>query len=150
MRHGANARRDEETTVHDEPKPLLRYSYHRGHTPHWIQALRSGDDTEHPAVPGRLVEVQDDGTVIVDIEGAAQLLWNHDPARLAALVERNRGQVTFQSRWGLLRTPSPDGSFVFSVCEADVPRRRCLLQQPTGSVSDIVENAGGFTMSSVE
>src|SRR5207248_7530904 len=62
MRHGANARRDEETTVHDEPKPLLRYSYHRGHTPHWIQALRSGDDTEHPAVPGRLVEVQDDGT----------------------------------------------------------------------------------------
>ena len=65
-------------------------------------------------------------------------------------VWRNGGQVTFQSEWGLLRTPSPDGSFVFSVCDADYPRRPCLRQQPTGSLMDIVEKAGGFTMSSAE
>ena len=36
------------------------------------------------------------------------------------------------------------------MCEADAPRRPCLLQQPTGSLKEIVENAGGFTMSSAE
>ena len=150
MRHGANARRDEETTVQDDPKQLLCYSYHPGHTPHYIPALHSGRDTENPPVPGRLVEVHDDGTLIVDIDGTPRRLWNHDPARLAALVERNGGQVAFQCRWALLRTPSSNGSFVFSVCEADAPRRDCLSHEPTGTIVDIVDEAGGFTMSPVE
>jgi hypothetical protein len=51
--------------------------------------------------------------------------------------------MTWPSQW-------PYGSFVFSVCEADEPRRPCLLQQPTGSLKDIVEIAGSFTMSSAE
>src|SRR5207245_1925703 len=55
-----------------------------------------------------------------------------------------------QSRWGLLRTPSSNGSFVFSVCDADLPRRPCLRHQPKGSIKDIVEAAGGFTMSDAE
>jgi hypothetical protein len=150
MRHGANARGDEETTVHDDPNQLLCYSYHLGHTPHWIQALHSGRDIENPPVPGHLVEVHEDGRLIVDIDGTPRRLWNHDPARLVALVERNSGQVTFQCRWGLLRTPSSNGSFVFSVCDADAPRRDCLSHEPTGTIIDIVDEAGGFTMSPVE
>jgi hypothetical protein len=147
-RQGANARCDDETTVRNDPKQLLCYSYHLGHEPHPIQALHSGHDSEIPPVAGRLVEVHDDGTLIVDIDGSSRRLWNHDSARLAALVERNRGQVTFQSRWGLLRTPSWNGSFVFSVCDADAPRRDCLSHEPTGTIIDIVDEAGGFTMSS--
>jgi hypothetical protein len=84
----------------------------------------------------------------VDIDGTPRRLWNHDPARLAALVERNGGQVAFQSRWALLRTPASNGSFVFSVCDADAPRRDCLSHEPIGTIIDIVDEAGGFTMSS--
>jgi hypothetical protein len=132
--------------VHASPTQLLCYSHHRGHTPHYIQVLHSIDDDQSPPLPDRLVQVHDDGTFIVDIDGACRHLWNHDPARLAALVERNRGQVTYQSRWGLLRTPSLDGSFVFSVCGADEPRRSCLRRPPIASVRDIIEVAGGFTI----
>jgi len=36
------------------------------------------------------------------------------------------------------------------VCDADAPRRPCLRHPPRGSIKDIVEEAGGFIMSSAE
>lgn len=103
-----------------EHEPVHRCgSYGAGHEVHWIQALHSSRDGEIPPEPGRLVDVSPDGTLRVQIGGTVRKLWNHDPERLTWLATRNDGAVTYQPRWSLLRTESPDGSsYCFSVVAA--------------------------------
>jgi hypothetical protein len=102
--------------------PLIRNcgSYFRGHTPHWIQIFHGADDHDNPAVEGRLLEVHDDGRILVEVGGQPRQLWNHEPERLRILAARNGDVIDYQARWSLLRTPSPDGRFCFSVAPNDV------------------------------
>ena len=55
-----------------------RCGYHwAGHEVHWIQGLKAANDSEQAAIPGRLVNVSDDGSLVLEIGGETILLWNH-------------------------------------------------------------------------
>jgi hypothetical protein len=128
-----------------------------GHEVHWIQALHSGNDLEHRPVRGHLLHVGDDGVVVVDLAGERLVLWNHDPDRLRSLVTHNGPLVSYQRRWGLLRSEHTGGSYAVCVTDADDPDRRPCPQHhltddqvevPT-SVDDLVEQllkTGGFSV----
>jgi hypothetical protein len=101
-------------------EPIKRcLSYATGHTPHWIQSFHSMYEGETPPEEAALIEAKSDGTIIVDVDGKRRAFWNHQPARLARLAARNEGRVTVQERWSLLRTPSPDGMYCFSILIPD-------------------------------
>jgi hypothetical protein len=120
--------------------------YFPGHEPHWIQVFHSNNDRGHPRIEGRLASVDDDGTVVVAVTGELHRLWNHEPARLAALVSRNGGDLTLQSRWNLLRTPSSDGGwFVFSVADPEA-HPPCPIEAPAGDLRSGLSEAGGFAI----
>ncbi len=121
--------------------------YLPGHDVHWIQALHSASDAEHRPEAGRLLDISSDGTVVVEVAGDRRHLWYHDPDRLARLVAPNDGNVSHQPRWGLLRTPSVDGQYTFCVVDADEPGRRpCPPRPPTGNLTELLEEAGGFSL----
>lgn len=125
-------------------------SYSAGHDTHWIQAIHGANDRDNPAVDGLVVEVHDDGTVVVEVDGVVHRLWHHQPERLRQFVARNDGTVMFQSRWSQLRTRSVEGWFVFSVCEADGPRRRTCPdpdEPPPNNLFELLEERGGFDLS---
>lgn len=130
----------------DVPDALQWGSYRPGHTPHWIQALHSTHQGETPPVPATLLRTGDDGTIVVDVDGAERLLWNHEPGRLAKLAACNDGAVLLQWGWRLLKTRGPGGLFVFSVCDPDdhVP---CPDGPITGDLFERLEKAGGVDLS---
>jgi hypothetical protein len=80
--------------------------YVPGHDVHWIQALHAGADTENPGQPGRLIDVNIDGTLVVDVAGSQRRLWNHDPSRLGRLAARNAWTIEYQPRSHLHVMPS--------------------------------------------
>ncbi len=139
--------------------PLVRPCglYLPGHDVHWIQANHAARDSEHLPVQGHFVDVDDDGVVVVDLAGERLFLWNHDPGRLRALVAQNGPAISYQRRWGLLRSEHRGGSYLFCIAEAENPDRRpCPQDQLTGeqvdgpvSVDDLVEQlktTGGFSV----
>jgi hypothetical protein len=135
------------TRLQRVPAPRRCGYYHPGHEVHWIQGLRSGQPTEVPPVPGRLLSVSDDGTVVVEAGGETVRLWNHEPERLRLLVAANDGVVSVQPGWSLLRTRSDDGSYCFSVCDPAGPQwRPCPSEPPGGELADLAREAGGFTV----
>jgi hypothetical protein len=108
-------------------------------------------------VQGHFIDVDDDGVVVVDLAGERLLLWNHDPDRLRVLVTQNGPAISYQRRWGLLRSEHPGGSYLFCVTEANNPDRRpCPQDHQSGvqvdgplSVDDLVEQlktTGGFSV----
>jgi hypothetical protein len=122
-------------------------AYTAGHDAHWIQAIHGAHDHDNPAVNGLLIDVHDNGTLVVDVDGAVHRLWHHQPERLKQLVARNDGAIMWQSRWSLLRTLSVDGWFVFSVCGAD---DRCPCpdpdEPPPNDLLELIEKRGGFDL----
>ena len=133
------------------PLPVRCGSFKPGHEVHWIQGLRSAEDDENRPLPGRLLEVDDAGRVVVEVAGDRIEFWNHEPARLMTLVDRNEGAILVQERWSLLKTRSSDGHVCFSVCRIDSPwRTPCPSaddEVPTDLVSALVER-GGFSIPS--
>ncbi len=128
-----------------------------GHDVHWIQVMHAGRDPENRPVRGHLLEVGDDGVVAVDLAGGRLLLWNHDPDRLRALATQNGPAISYQRRWGLLRSEHKGGWYAICVTEAENPDRRpCPQTHLTGdqidgpmSVDDLVEQlstTGGFSV----
>ena len=120
--------------------------YLPGHQVHWIQVNHARGDAEHRPEEGRLLAVEDDGLVVIDVDGEERRLWNHDPSRLSDLVARQRGRVFHQPRWGLLRSPSEsNGSYsCFCVTEYDNPGRvPCAAVVPGDTVLDRFLSAGG-------
>ena len=122
--------------------------YLRGHDVHWIQAkLSVQQQSERPFRPGHLLDVQSDGVVIVEVDDVLHRLWNHDTHRMKHLVARNRGVVTYQPGFGLLRTRSSEGSYLFCVADADSPDLgSCPDSPPTGTMIELLRNAGGFSI----
>ena len=88
------------------PKILSRRCglYCRGHEVHVIQGLRYSDP-EHPQVPGRLIDVSDDGIIVVEFDDGIQRYWHHDQRAFAIAASRNDNPVELQTRWSLLGTP---------------------------------------------
>src|SRR3954462_8281688 len=86
----------------DVPSPRRCGFYRPGHTPHLIQIRRAHAEIEVPPRPGRLIEVRDDGCLLIDLEGTVVTLWNHDPRRVAALAACGATEVVLQWRWRIL------------------------------------------------
>ena len=100
-------------------------SFTPDHVVHHIQARLAREDTETPDLAGRLVEVDPDGTLVIDLGDRTVRLWNHDPSRLKRLVDQNAGLVRWRPRWGLLSTPSADGQYLFCVSQDLEHRTAC-------------------------
>jgi hypothetical protein len=72
---------------------------------------------------GRLLNVEDRGTLTVEINGAVRTFWNHDPDHLREFVG---GVVAYQPEWSVLRVRTgSSSSYAFSVIER--PRTRGVL-----------------------
>lgn len=121
--------------------------YLPGHDVHWIQAKVSARSDAPAPQPGHLLEVRADGLLIVESSGGLHRLWNHDPERLERLAKPNNSVLTYQPRFHLLRTSSTSGSFLFCVADAEHPARRpCPTHPPTGSLTELLREAGGFSL----
>lgn len=125
-----------EGIVETDPLPLLRCGYYwAGHEVHMIQALRSVNDMDSRPLLGRVLNVEDDGTLVVEVESTVHYLWNHDPERLRLLVAQNDGAVTYQPRWSVLRTRSSESSsHAFSVAKRTAPERRSCPETVPGRI----------------
>ena len=55
----------------------------------WIQGLHSSHHGELPPATCRVIEINDDGTVAIHLEGHRLELWTHDPARLEAITDEH-------------------------------------------------------------
>ena len=119
--------------------------YAPGHEVHWIQAHRSSEDAENRPSRGTLIDVADDGVLTVEIDGQRLSLWNHDPVRLIDVISLNGPEVSYQPRWGLLRSPH-DFGYLFCVVDAEADRRTCPEAPPTGDLLELLESAGGFSI----
>lgn len=134
-----------EMSMNDELEPRRCGLYLPGHEVHWIQALRSGNDTEHRPVPGHLVEVGSDGHILLDVEGRERQFWDHQPDRIALLAGRVRNRISVQWRWRILRVASAEGSYLFYLADP-LDHRPCPAQLPEGDPVDLLTTAGGWTM----
>lgn len=140
------------------PPPKSCGPYLPGHEVHWIQSIHSHDRGEVPPVPCRVLEVADDGTTVVDVEGRRLELWTHDPVRLLAILDEHRDAVSYQPGWRLLRIPyrtketGLQSAYCIDVAPASSPERRpCPSEPPRHGtpVRQLVE-AGGITLSGSE
>ena len=128
-------------------------SYQPGHDVHWIQWHNGSQDTVNLPRSGRLIDVDDAGNVVIEVDGTVLRLWNHDPERLRILVAHNDGAILYQSRWDLLYTAADRGRYVFCVCPEDSPDRLPCLNPDAPSPRDFIEQAneaGGFLISAID
>ena len=114
-------------------------SYLAGHTPHWIQVFRSAATSE--AVERGEIESIDGYVITVAIGGQLRRYLNHDPARLARGIELHGPKVRVQEPWSILRVPTPNGSYCFSIA---APKDDSPFACPSGSEL-LRDGAGGFT-----
>ena len=127
--------------------PKMCGLYRAGHTPHWIQMSRATGDKNNPPSSGRLVDSRSDGTVLIELDEHELRLWNHEPERLAEAAAASGGAIEYQSRWGLFWVPSKSGRYAFCVAEPSLHHVPCPLQPPIGSPMELIDAAGGFTIS---
>ena len=148
--------------------------YLPGHDVHWIQAKLAARSEVNPEtgvreefVPGKLLEVRQDGILVVETAGVIRRLWNHDPKRFEDQAARNQGEVAFHPRFNLMRTASKHTCLtrvfgeprtvtlpswrLLCVADADNPDvRPCPETPPTGDPIDLARMAGGFSISGQE
>jgi len=96
--------------------------YSPGHDVHWIQWRLASRDRRNRPSSGRFVGASDNGDLTIEVDGEVILLWNHDPGRLLDVIAVNGPSISYQPRWGLLRSPHEFG-YVFCVASADDDRR---------------------------
>ncbi len=134
--------------MHDEPVAYRCGLYLRGHDVHWIQAKLSVQQrSERPSRSGHLLDVQSDGLVVIEVQGVLHRLWNHDTDPMKHSADSSRGTVSYQPGFGLLRTKSAEGSYLFCVADENSPDLRpCPDRLPTGTLVELLRNAGGFSI----
>ncbi len=98
--------------------------YRAGHEIHWIQAKKAMNDPKR--VPGELVSVDPDGTLVVRSGGEMIRLWNHEPDRLRTVVARDGRAVSLQLRWRLLRAGTAGRETWFCVGDESPPSTPCI------------------------
>jgi hypothetical protein len=117
-----------------------------GHNPHWIQIHRATQDKDNVPMPGRLIEVSDDGSVLIEVQWKVLRLWNHDVERLVEAINAADGLLTYQDHWGLLWVPGDNGQFVFCSTQSK-DHVSCPNEAPSGTPVELLASAGGFTIS---
>lgn len=140
------------------PLPKLCGLYLPGHEVHWIQGLHSSRAGEVPPVPCRILEVDDDGVVVVELNSHPLRLWTHDPVRLQAIVAEHGPEALYQERWRLLRVPhlaetsGLAAHYCIDVTQASDPERRpCPASPPRYStLLEQLRETGGFSMTGAD
>lgn len=112
------------------PLPKFRGLYLPGHEVHWIQGIHSSDAGEVSPIPCRILEVSDDGTTVVDMDGRRLELWTHDSARLCAIVEEYGDAASYQAGWRLLQIPHATREAGTVLCVLHRRRGRLELRAP--------------------
>ena len=121
-----------------------------GHNPHWIQMRKGLEDYENIPAPGCYVESRTNGTVVIEVGNRELVLRNHEPERMAEAANASGGVVEYQPRWGLLWVPSKSGRYAFCVARSPDDHVPCPPQLPVGGPMELLEGAGGFTLSASE
>ncbi|MEO5974309.1 MAG: hypothetical protein ABIQ38_03775 [Ilumatobacteraceae bacterium] len=120
--------------------------YLPGREVHWVQALRSGNYGETPREDGHLSSVEDDGTIVFEVDGTLERAWNHEPRRIAYFATRSGGRIILHRRWGLLGVPDRgDGTYMFYIGDPD-DHRECPAEPPTGDPLELLAETGGLSM----
>jgi hypothetical protein len=152
--HGANARAMRSAmTANSEDDPVVEHrpcdAYAPGHLVHIIQVSRaSNDHDENPPLPGRLLHVDEDGWLEIELDSGERVrLWNHDPDGFRIAVERNDNRVWYQERWGLLDTRTATGYYPICVARTSSP---CPTGPPPDDLFDRIRERGGFLVSGEE
>ena len=103
-------------------------SYARGHGVHWIPALRSSNGPAQDSHwTGSIIGLAADGLTLRRQDGSEVRYLNHHMARLIALCGGVGSEVRVHDGYGLLRTPSPDGSYCFNiVLDTGTPLAPCI------------------------
>jgi hypothetical protein len=117
-------------------------SYRLGHDVHFIQVRLSSEDGAR--VAHSVESVGDDGTIVF-ADGTS--CWNHDPERLRSILAVRGPDVTL-GKFGVLRAPSSDGWYCFSVADAPDPCRPETAEvRPGESLVDELMRRGGVLRS---
>lgn len=131
--------------IENRPPKICR-SYLPGHCPHWIQVNLARKEGGKP-LPGRLIDVRLEGTVVVEVGGKELQLWNHDSDRLAEAARLAEGDVFYQVQWGLLWIASNDGGrYAFCVARLSDGPKPCPARDPEGSLIELLKESGGLTI----
>lgn len=118
-----------------------------GHQPHFVQWLQTTKDKIDLPSSGEFIEAREDGTIVIEVDDKELHLWNHQPERIAEAVAVGGSAIGYQPYWGLLWVPSRDGRYAFCVAPSLDDHVQCPLQPPVGSPAEMLESAGGFTIS---
>jgi hypothetical protein len=135
--------------MNEAPTPLCCGLYKPGHEVHHVMALKIGNDTEHVPLPGRVLDVSDDGIVRIEVDGEVRRYWHHEPDRLRFRSDANGGNVELHPPWSYITIPEPpetDGGYAFYLGDPDnhVP---CPTEPLVGDPLDLLSTTGGFSMS---
>jgi hypothetical protein len=130
--------------------PKMCGLFKSGHNPHWIQMNLAVEDKENRPTSGRFIESRSDGTVVIEVGNRELVLWNHEPERMAEAANASGGVVEYQPRWGLLWVPSKSGRYAFCVARSPDDHVACPPKLPVGGPMELLEGAGGFTISASE
>lgn len=92
---------------------------------HYIQVFKSLEDEGDAPIPARILAIDDDCVTVALHDGIERRYRNHELDRLRAAVELFGADVLVQERWHLLRIPSKDGHFAFSIASEETPWTGC-------------------------
>jgi hypothetical protein len=118
--------------------------YTPGHRVHFIQAKLSWESDREMLRRGRLVTVDDDGWITVDVGGDEVRVWNHEAARAHACIEAAHGHVMLKG-YGVLAAPSERGRPYFCIGDVATP---CAPpdpepdNSPEGIVAQVLSRGG--------
>ena len=97
----------DQSSVHELPDSggKVCVSYGPGHNVHWIQALRSANDKAASAKtwPGKVVSVEGEVVTVSKPDDSLVRFRVHDPAGLAALLQRRGMKVTVNDQYCIMR-----------------------------------------------
>jgi hypothetical protein len=99
----------DQSLLHSLPLPdssgLVCVSYAPGHNVHWIQALHSANHKEVAAKtwPGKVTGIDGEMVTVRKPDGSLVRFRIHDPAQLAALLERRGVKVTVNDQYCIMR-----------------------------------------------
>jgi hypothetical protein len=99
----------DQSSLHILPLPdssgLVCVSYAPGHNVHWIQALHSANHKEVAAQTwsGKVVTIDGEVVTVRKPDGSLARFRIHDPAELAAILERCGVKVTVNDQYCIMR-----------------------------------------------
>jgi hypothetical protein len=125
------------------PAPKQCGSYRPGHEVHWIQAIRSAEDST-PSRSGEVLGIAGEVIEVRFADGDVARYRHHDTARLRAELEALGPGVTVKARWSLLHCDS-----LHSIAlDTGQPLSPCPSQEPVGTDPDALlarlHSYGGF------